>query len=312
MPTCSSSVNKESTFISAVAYIDRIPSSALEALRSLSEVMDAHFLNYEIVCVIDEGDGGCAHRALCDAASRFGGPTTIVDMGKRQGLEAAMNAGIDMAVGDYVLEIDDLESFDPSFLLEAFSMLQESGYDIVSGVAARPSAKGAIFYPLFNRFSGTMGKLETGSARLVSRRALNRVHSMSAFMPYRKAAYAASGLRATSLPLGSVDGASRHSNLGLAIDSLALYTNFFYKASAVISVAMVCISLLEMVYVLVVLAQGRAIEGWVTSMFVMTLGFLGLFIIMTFLMKYVALLVDAQFNDKNYLVESVQKIEGCR
>ncbi len=183
-----------------------------------------------------------------------------------------------------------------------------SGHDVVNGVAEDRSLRGKLFYPLFNRFSGSQYKLTTGSCRLVSRRAINRVHSMSEFMPYRKAAYAASGLSMAEISLKG-NSAHRRVGAGMAIDSLALYTDFFYKLSVGISIAMVILSIAELFYTLAILIRGGAVEGWATMMLVLSIGFCGLFAILTFVLKYLSLLMQSEFNKQDYLVEGIKKIE---
>lgn len=44
-------------------------------------------------------------------------------------------------------------------------------------------------------------------------------------------------------------------------------------------------------------------------MFVLTLGFAGLFAVLTIIIKYLSLLVDLVFKKQNYLIESIEKIQ---
>ena len=44
-------------------------------------------------------------------------------------------------------------------------------------------------------------------------------------------------------------------------------------------------------------------------MFVLTLGFAGVFAILTVVIKYLSLLVDLMFKKQRYLIESIEKIQ---
>lgn len=293
---------KQHSFISVVVYSYEGEGRA-SFFAELARELDAEFEHAELVIV-------CDGQSCCD--SFFGElqalplAVTVINMGTAQGLEASMNAGVDASVGDFILEIDDMTSFDMSFI--AASMRQASeGHDIVFGEADNKSLKGRLFYPLFNRFSGFSTDITTGQCRLVSRRALNRVRSMSAFSTYRKAAYAASGLSVIGIPQGNVSRADRNADLDLAIDSLALYTNFFFRLSVGLAISMALVSFGELMYVIAILLGGHAIAGWTTTMFTLTFGFLGVFVILAFAIKYLDILTKATFNKQNYLVESIEK-----
>ena len=96
----------------------------------------------------------------------------------------------------------------------------------------------------------------------------------------------------------------------LAADSLVLYTNAGYGLSCGIAGLMLLATLLEFVYTLVIyLGGGKPIEGWTTTMLVLTLGFFGVFLILAVVLRYLTLLVDLVFKHQRYLVEGIEKIQ---
>ena len=95
----------------------------------------------------------------------------------------------------------------------------------------------------------------------------------------------------------------------LALDSLALYTNAGFKASMTVTLCMLALALAELVYTLVVFITGHPVEGWTTTMFVITVGFSGLFAVLTIVVKYLSLLVDLVFKQQKYFVESIEKLQ---
>ena len=166
-----------------------------------------------------------------------------------------------------------------------------------------------LFYKVFNAHSQSAYRLRTDAFRLVTRRAINRVHASSAHLPYRKAAYAASGLKMTDLEFDGQLTVKSKGRFNLALDSLALYTNAGFKASMTVTLCMLALALAELVYTLVVFITGHPVEGWTTTMFVITVGFSGLFAVLTIVVKYLSLLVDLVFKQQKYLVESIEKLQ---
>ena len=144
---------------------------------------------------------------------------------------------------------------------------------------------------------------------LVSRRAINRVHASSPHLPYRKAAYAASGLAMADLEFDGRLTDRAAGRFRLAVDSLALYTDAGYRLSAGVAVAMMLVALAELAYTLLVFATGHPIQGWTTTMFVLTLGFAGVFAVLAIVVKYLSLLVDLVFKRQKYLIEGIEKIQ---
>lgn len=292
----------EPSFASAVIYVDDTAAKHPHAAARMAEGLAAAFKTYEVVVV----DDGCAD-GVADSviAALVGHPVSIVRMGNRQGLEAAMNAGMDASVGDYVFEIDDLGALDVAFVRSAYAEAM-AGADIVNGVyAGGSSPRGRLFYGTFNRFSGYPTKLASNPCRLLSRRAVNRVRSMSGYAPYRKASYAASGLKMVEVEVRG--RATRKTDLAMAVTSLALYTDAFYKVAFWLAALMAALSLAEVVYVTVIAASGIAVAGWVTTMLVLTVGFMAVFVLFAFALKYLDLLVKITFEKQGYLTDGIER-----
>lgn len=300
--------NKEKNFVSAVVYLHNDGARAVDFCRMLAAELEAHFDQYELVAV----DDACTDDtvpALRAWARDLAKPLTILHMSLHQGLEPCMNAGLDAAIGDYVYEFDSTHHpYDPALVFQAYQTALQ-GNDIVSVCPSRTAGDSGLFYRVFNASSHSAYRLRTDAFRLVTRRAINRVHASSENLPYRKAAYAASGLKMADLEFEGRLPAAGESRWMLAMDSLALYTDAGFKASTAITVCMMALALAELVYTLLIFATGHPIEGWTTTMFVLTLGFAGLFAVLTIVVKYLSLLVDLNFKKQKYLVESIEKIQ---
>ena len=299
---------KEKNFVSAVVYLHNDGDRAVAFCRAVASELDAHFAQYELVVVDDACTDDTVAR-LREWGREQTAPLTILHMSLFHGLEDAMNAGLDAAIGDYVYEFDSTELCYPASLIFEAYRTALTGSDIVSVCPRTVRGGSSLFYKLFNANSPSAYQLRTDAFRLVTRRAINRVHASSAHLPYRKAAYAASGLKMTDLEFDgqlTVKGSGR---FNLAVDSLALYTDFGFKASMTITLCMLALALAELVYTLIIFATGHPVAGWTTTMFVITVGFAGLFAVLTIVVKYLCLLLNLNFRQQKYLVESIEKLQ---
>lgn len=300
--------NKEKNFVSAVFYLHNDAARVVPFVSELNAQLDAHFDQYELVAVDDNCTDGTVDK-LREWAKGLAKPLTILHMSLRQGTEQCMNAGLDCAIGDYVLEFDSVEmQYEAGLIWQAYETAQR-GNDIVSVRPSHSSRTSKWFYKIFNKYSRSAYEVSTDAFRLVSRRAINRVHAISDNLPYRKAAYATSGLKMAVLDF---EGYAKTENdrFDLAVNSLVLYTDAGYKISLGIAECMMWLALAELLYTLYIyLFGGYPVEGWTTTMFVLTVGFAGVFAILSIIIKYLSLLVDLVFKKQKYMVESIEKIQ---
>ena len=299
---------KEKNFISAVIYLHNDGARATEFCRTVAAELDAHFAQYELVVVDDACTDDTVSRLKAWGKEQTA-PLTILHMSTFHGLENAMNAGLDAAIGDYVYEFDSTELCYPVDLIFESYRTALTGSDIVSVCPRTVRGGSGLFYKVFNAYSQSAYQLRTDAFRLVTRRAINRVHASGAHQPYRKAAYAASGLKMTDLEFDGRLTVKNGGRFNLALDSLTLYTDFGFKASMGITLFMFVLALAELVYTLVIFATGHPVAGWTTTMFVITVGFAGLFAVLTIVVKYLSLLLNLTFKQQKYLVESIEKLQ---
>lgn len=299
--------NKEQNFISAVVYVHKVDANTLNFFRTLNECLDRHFMQYELIAV-NSADASHENAALRDWAKKINKPLTMIQMSLRQPHEQCMNAGLDISIGDYVYEFDSTDMpYDAGLIWEAYQTAMK-GNDIVSVCPTQEKFSSRLFYRIFNAHSNAEYKLRTDSFRLVSRRAINRAHAISENLPYRKATYASCGLRMAELEFSGKISGKKNDRLGLAIDSLTLYTDFGYKFSIGLTLCMFVLTVFEFIYTLAIWIAGNPISGWTTTMFVLTLGLAGLFAISALAMKYLTLIVKLNFRKQDYMIENVEKL----
>ena len=308
--------DKEKNFVSAVVYVHNRENTIKASLKQINDVLNEHFLKYEIICVNDASYDDSASVIKEFGEKYLDCPLSIVNMGFFQGVEMSMNAGVDLSIGDFVFEFDsDIIDFEPSLIMDIYYHSLK-GYDIVSATAdGKKRLSSSLFYKLFNKSAKTQYKLSTESFRILSRRAINRVHALSKTIPYRKALYANCGLKMDTVhykPNNSSrsDSSNKQSDTRLetALDSLMLFTNIGYRASMILTIIMILATVGIGIYTILVYALGHPVPGFTTTMLVLTGSFFGVFTILTIIIKYLSLLVNLIFKKQRYLVESIEKI----
>ena len=304
--------NKEQNFASAIVYLHNDEKYVIQFLDGLEKTLTNNFLKFEIIFVNDKSSDSSTQLIKEFASAHHGLVVTILNMSYYQGLESAMNAGMDLAIGDFVFEFDSVYvDYNWSTMMEVYQKSLQ-GFDIVNAASLRKSKfSSTLFYKIFNKSAGLQYNIGTESYRVLTRRAINRVHSISKTIPYRKAIYANCGLKMTTIGYNPTTVtinkiASNRSNL--AINSLILFSDIAYKITLAMAVFMILITVGVAVYALSYYLFGNPVEGWTTTILFLSFAFFGLFVIMAIVIKYLSTIVNLIFSKKEYLFESIEKL----
>lgn len=309
--------NLEKNFISAVVYLNSAPT--LEGLTfflsNLSKVLAQNFKKYEIICLDDNTEEQYieAVRKIC---YKYSGTVTILHMSFYQGIELAMNAGRDLAIGDYVIEFDEcIWNFPEALIMKAYSEVLKEWDIVCCSDIKKKHITSKWFYSIFNRFAKTQFKLDSDNFRILSRRGINRVCSLSKTIPYRKAIYANCGLKykvikyeSISEDVSAYSGKALKMRKNLAIQSLLLFTNVGSKIAALMAIVMLVGTVFLATYSLVVYLSGIAMTGWTTTMLFLSFGFFGIFALMAIAIQYLVLILDLIMKKEKYLYESIERL----
>lgn len=308
-------INKEKNFVSAIIYIHNTEKSVELFLTKIIEVMENNFENSEIICVNDSSDENSISAIKRTSEVATTTSVSVINMSYFHGLELSMNAGMDMAIGDFVFEFDNTNlDFDTDTIMRVYRRALE-GYDIVSASAdKKEKTSSRLFYKVFERYSDNTGKMCTESFRVLSRRVLNRIGAMNKSTPYRKVVYTSCGLKTDNIKYKVVNNISATSDKKedrfrkkLAIDSLILFTSMGYSFAKMMTIFMMLVSAFMIVYSIVVYATSSPTAGWTTTILFLSFVFFGLFGILTIIIKYLQLLVELVFKRKQYSFESIEK-----
>lgn len=308
--------NLEKNFVSAVVYVHNNENQVKSFLEMLQKTLAAHFGKYEIIMVNDASTDKSAE-IIREVAKGFDGSVvSILKMSYFQGMELSMNAGKDLSIGDYVFEFDTVDvDYEEELIYEIYKTAL-TGYDIVSASSDKNKKFSSnLFYKVFNRFSKVQYKLTTESFRVLSRRAMNRIDASSTTIPYRKAIYANCGLKCKNISYEAkkdveknYSGNQKKYREELAIESLILHTNVAYKVSSILTFAMMAVTLFALIYTVVIFLTGNPVAGWTTMMLVLSFGFLGMFAILSIVIRYLTIILDLNFKKQQIVFESIEKI----
>jgi len=309
-------VNKENNFISAVVYVHNAEDELGTFLNTIIQTLEDNFEHSEIICVNDCSDDRSLDEVKRASKMTSSASLSVVNMSYYHGLELSMDAGMDLAIGDFVFEFDHTSlDFNSEMIMTVYKH-SLTGYDIVSASPNKKSKLSSrLFYSVFDRFSNLSYEMTTESFRILSRRVINRISTMNKTVPYRKAIYAGSGLKTDNLKYDVVESCKCRRDVKenryrkkLAVDTLILFTELGYRFAFWMTSLMMLISVFMVVYTLVVYFIGHPIEGWTTTVLFLSVAFLGLFGILTIIVKYLQIMVDMIFKRKHYSFESIEKL----
>ncbi len=308
----------EKKFVSLVIYLHNSAEYLRKFMDTVIPVFENNFEQFEIVCVND----ACTDHTIellkeYVEEKHLTAMVNVVHMSFFQGLESAMNAGRDISIGDFVYEFDDIfVDYEPNLIIDVYQKLLE-GNDVVSA-----SSKGKLrltsrlFYALYNRTSRGKGKIGPETFRIVSRRAINRIKSMGQYIPYRKAVYHNCGLKTETINYDSAQKNVRIKNktiaserTTLALDSFIYFTNALERISAIISGVFLFFIVAMALYIIHdAISASRPVEGWLSTMGFLALGFFGVFVLLTIILKYLSVLLNLIFKQQRYLVADIEKV----
>lgn len=308
---------REKKFVSLVVYLHNVQNEVLSFLDKVVPALAQKFEQFEIVCV-DDGcnDGTIGVLKEYFEKNQLSVMVNIVHMSFFHGLESSMNAGRDLAIGDFIYEFDSVNIDYPlDTLWKAYEKVLE-GNDVVGvGCKGHISLSSKLFYGVYNRTSKGRGEIGPETFRILSRRAVNRVKSIGQYIPYRKAMYANCGLRTSKIVYVSSGKSKKDSNkntgerAALALDSFVYFTNALERLSAIICVVFLAISVGMGIYIIKDFISGvSVVEGWLSTMGFLSIGFFGVFALLTIILKYLSVMLNLIFKQQRYLIADIEKV----
>jgi dolichol-phosphate mannosyltransferase len=307
--------NKGKQFVSLVVYIYNDENNIKPFWASVVQAFVDNFEKIEIICVNDKSDDASTEviRSTVKALPQ-NNIVSILNISSHQGVETAMNAGVDLAIGDLIFEFDSIVGdITEGLIVEAYQKAV-GGYDIVTVTPQKTyDFLSSVFYKILNwGMNEKANPITREGFRIVSRRALNRIESLNLYVPYRKAVYAKCGLPSARLSYVNnrrVKKEKMSNRVNLAVESLILFTDVIQKLSLFICLSFASFAVIVAIYtVAAYFGVNKPIPGWAPTMGFLSVGFFGMFFLFTIVFKYLSVLLNTVFIKQRYIVESIEKI----
>ena len=306
---------KEKTFISIVAYAHNSEKTVTQFLENIHDFFFEKFESFEIILVNDASTDKTLE-LITQYKEKYKGKVTVITTAWKHNCELAMLAGTEMAIGDFIYEIDSTNlEFPIESLWDAYEK-SATGFDIVF---ASPNGKlnmsSKIFYKILGKFSYQKLELRTESFKLITRRALNTVLKSKDKNRYRKIIYRFSGFPTASIyfePTKKIkSNMSLREKIDLATGILLSFSDIGLKLTLFLSILFFIISVLIGIYTISIYLTERSIvvTGWTTTMLFLSFSFSGMFLILTILGKYLTIILEETKSRPSYFIQSIRRIK---
>jgi len=289
----------------------------------LRAVIDALPHEFQVLFVDDGSSDRTADSlwALADTDTRL----RILTLSRNFGHQAALTAGMDASRGDIVVTMDGDGQHPPEMIPQMLDLIQQ-GYDIIQTQrvdAAQPVSfkkwASGLFYRLMNSVSGTHVVPGSADFRALSRNAVDALKAMPEYHRFLRGMVAWIGFPTVILPYrpGERSSGQTKYSLGkrfrLARDAIFSFSLVPLYVGLSLGGVLLCLAVLEMVYVLSFWLTGRTstlAPGWSSLMFVILIVGGMLMALLGFIGIYVGYIFQEVKRRPVYLVKKESKIDG--
>lgn len=298
--------NLEQNYISVVLVVNEENKEIITKIQNINKILKNNFKNSEIVIV----DNTSKNSSL-ESLNTLDFKHTEIKLPIKHRTQQALNAGTAIAIGDYILEIEDI-SFDIDYnkIMEMYKKSQE-GYDFVFLTPKKLRKSSKIFYNILNKYFKNSFNEDISSSvmTLSSRRGQNKVAEVGKRIINRNVAYILSGLKSSSIvvDMNYKNNRGFSENLMLMFDTLIYYTDAIMLFTQRLAFVFFALFGLGVIYSLITRIVRETVEGWASLFIVLSLGFFGIFLILSIIIRYLHHILQNSLNSKDYIYRSVNK-----
>lgn len=281
-------------------------------------VLEASFPNHELILCDDGSTDGTADLAR-DLADRDANLRLLV-LSRRYGSEIALTAGLDAAVGDFVVVMPPSLLDPPELIPRLVARAQEGGgLDVV--YVRKPAAPAEAwprrlavraFYALCRRLTGLDVREDATGFQVLSRRVVNSLARLKEHNRVMRMLFAYVGFNAAAIDPGDLGDARQghedlHRRLRLAVDAIVAFSDRPLRYASALSLGLAGLAFLGAIAVVAEkLVSGGTAPGWASLMVVQLGMFCLLFLVLAIVSEYVSrILVETKNRPLYYLREDV-------
>jgi glycosyltransferase involved in cell wall biosynthesis len=299
--------NLEENYISVVVIVRDNSTILADKLQSLHSALSGLFKYFEII-VVD--NFSCDSTAEILKALQL--PISIVTLARWHNSQSALTAGVELAIGDYILEIPSIGTDVDINTIEDLYRTCQQGNDFVFLVPEKTKTASKLFYRLLNRYykGQTSEKFVSSLMTLSSRRGQNKTADVGAKIVNRNVTYLLTGLECAIVKSKAVNNNRRsfRENFDLMTDTLIFHTDYISTVAFKAALVFFCICVLAIIYSFVMFLVISTAPGWASTFSLIAIGFGALFTLLAIISKYLSNLIKMQL-PKNYVFSSIEKKE---
>jgi dolichol-phosphate mannosyltransferase len=292
-------------------------------IETLTELLPTLVHNYEMILI----DDGSRDRTV-EVATTYAGldmNLRIIVLSRTYGQEVAVTAGLEQAIGDYVLLIDTAVQEFPDLIPRLLEKIIEDKLDVVyaadTGRTLQSPARqvcGRLFYRLISHLTKFEIPLDASPYRILNRQAVNALTALKEHNRYLKILSAYVGYRRGSIPFTFPVRSKAYGRigwltaLGRGLDAIFSFSTLPLRYMSLMSILVSGMLMLLAGYVLVEKFWSRVpiASGWTSLVFIISLLFSVLFFFLALLSEYIGrILVETKKRPLYYIR---QEIGGTR
>lgn len=289
--------SRSDTFVSVVSPLRNDVVIVEEFVREVTTMLRANYTNYELVLVDDGSEDATVAQVLLLLGQYE--CIRVLALSRSFGEEAAIAAGLDTAIGDFVVVM--LPNTDPPGLVPTLVATARGGHDVVFGVRQRFRREplltrllGRVFYWYGRRVMKLPLRKNASHFRVMSRRAVNAIIQVRDRARY---------LRLLSLDVGFAHAPvlydeiernperprrSLSARIAVSVDMIVANSVHPLRFVTFLGVAGASLNILYAFYVVIIyVAKSDVAEGWTTLSLQSAGMFFLCFLVLTVLSEYV-------------------------
>lgn len=280
---------KNHKFVSVVIRCRNAEHRIPRFLAAVDEYFDARFDAYEIV-VVNDASSDQSTSVVKTVAPTLHCPVSVVELAHFHGVEAAMVAGLDRAMGDFVFEFDDTYMDYPFEVLDRMYESAVNGFDVVAAAPDRLGWSLRSFYVVCNWFSGIQPPLGYERLRVSSRRALDAMLHQRERIRDRQVLYRYTGYRYLRLdyPADRSAGHRPRTSLRFALDVFFSFTDAGVRIARALFLFFTAVAVVAILLGIIAFINNRETPWQLIVTSIIAVAFAGVFFVLAVLGEYVA------------------------
>ena len=299
--------NKDESFVSVVTVINRFTADSLSRLSEIQSELDKNFSDYEIILVVQKSLQNVLSQKIEQILKDI--PCVrYLQLSSDVNSDVIWSAGTENAIGDFIICFDLCN--DPVSLIKESVELCRKGNDVVVGTTKQNHS---LAYQIIRPICGWLLNLidyhlpkDATTFRCLSRRALNSVLDTGKFyqqffMQIQKSGYGQAELQYTAL-----NNTDKRTVTGAVKSTLRLMVFNSTSPLRIMSLLGLTGSTLACLFslysIILNLFKNDVVEGWTSTVFIISLLASMQFVILSFIAEYLNRILLEQANANGYSI----------